>query len=154
MVPGEFNDVNEAVTSEWEGETTPRKRVREVIAHTYTPVSAESVSDTAHTSTKAARDHLEVLVDNGFVTVESDGDGERVYHRSPQSVVVEQATDIIDETSVNELTTRVSKMRERVEELENTGSESADELDRTRRNLAFANAALAIARAERVIDVE
>jgi Fe2+ or Zn2+ uptake regulation protein len=154
MVPGEFDDVNEAVASEWEGETPPSERVREVIAHTYTPVSAESVADTARTSTKAARDHLDVLADDGFVTVESDGDDGRVYRRSPQSVVVKQATDIINETSVNELTARVSEMRERVKELENTDSESADELDRTRRNLAFANAALAIVRAERVIDVE
>jgi predicted ArsR family transcriptional regulator len=167
MDPGEF-DVNEAIHDEWVNETTPRDRVREVVARAYTSVSVEDIADVARTSTKAAREHLDVLASDGFVTVESDGDGEPVYRRSPASLVIEQARDILNEISMGELTTRVSQMRDQVDELrtahgvesleaagdrEVIDSETVNEWERTRRNLAFANVALSISRAERVIEV-
>ena len=51
----EFEDINEAVSDEWESETTPYERVRHVIAHTYSPVSAEIVAEDAETSPKTAQ---------------------------------------------------------------------------------------------------
>ena len=42
--PDGFDDVNEAVGAEWENETTPYERVREVISRAYTPVSADAVA--------------------------------------------------------------------------------------------------------------
>ncbi|MDS0474569.1 Rrf2 family transcriptional regulator [Natrinema sp. 1APR25-10V2] len=180
--PGEFDDVDEAVGAEWEDETTPYERVREVISRAYTPVSADSVADTARTSPKTARKHLNALDDEGFVTTDTGENGGTTYRRSPESLVVEQAADIREHVSTEELIARVSEMRERisdfqaeygvespeellVERTNQTLSEAAtthDNLDpetirewqTTRRNLAFANAALSIANAERFVGEE
>ncbi len=46
--PREFTDVHEAVGDNWAGETTPYERIRHVIAHTYSSVSADSVAENPH----------------------------------------------------------------------------------------------------------
>jgi len=180
-VPGEFDDVDEAVGREWEAETTPYERVREVISYTYTPVSAPTVAEKARTSPKTARKHLDALADEGFVTAESGENGGTRYRRSRESIVVEQAADILARLSTEELVDRIEELRERIagyrdeygvdspEELavERTNralaeTPDADTIDpedrrewqRTRRNLAFANAALSIANAERFVGGE
>lgn len=56
--PEEFTDVNKVVGEEWESEKTPYERIRDVIAHTYSPISAEMVADDARTAPKTARNHL------------------------------------------------------------------------------------------------
>lgn len=178
----EFDDVNEAVGAEWEAETTPYERVREVISRAYSPVSADAVADTARTSPKTARKHLNTLADEGFVTTDTGDHGGKTYRRSPESLVVEQAADIREHVSTDELIARVSEMRERIsnfqaeygvespEELlvertnqtlseaaeahEDLDSETIREWQTTRRNLAFANAALSIANAERFVGDE
>lgn len=180
--PGEFADVNEAVGREWEAGTTPYERVREVISHTYTAVTAGAVAEDARTSPKTARKHLETLADDGFVATETGENGGTVYRRSAESLVVEQAADILAQVTVDELVSRLSEMRETITEFQNEyGVDSPEELavDRTnralsggapdapepgpadlqewrttRRNLAFANAALSIANAERFVDGE
>lgn len=180
--PESFDDVNEAVGEAWEAETTPSERVREVVSHVYTPVAADTVAEDARTSPKTARKHLEALANEGFVTAEPGENGGTRYRRSPESLVVEQAADILDTVSTDELVDRVSEMRERVAGFQaEYGVESPGELavsranetlsgaasDReaidpdavrewqtTRRNLAFANAALSIANAERFVDGE
>ena len=180
--PDEFDDVNEAVGREWKAETTPYERVREIISREYTPVSATTVADTAHTSPKTARKHLDTLADEGFVATETGENGGTTYRRSPESLVVEQAADILEHVSTDELVDRISEMRERIGDfqteygvespeqllVERTNQtlseavESHDKLDpdtirewqRTRRNLAFANAALSIANAERFVTDE
>lgn len=177
--PDEFDDVNEAVGEEWESETTPYERVREVISRAYTPVSANAVAETARTSPKTARKHLNTLADEGFVTTDSGENGGTNYRRSSESLVVEQAADILEHVSTDELVVRISDMREQISDFQaKYGVESPDELlvehtnqtlsgkntDRkeldpetirewqtTRRNLAFANAALSIANAERFV---
>lgn len=176
--PDEFVDVNEAVGAEWESETTPYERIRESISRAYTPVSATTVAETARTSPKTARKHLNTLVDEGFVSTESGENGGTTYRRSSESLVVEQAADILDNVSMDELVVRVSEMRERITDFQNEyGVESPEELlvdqtnqtlseattgedldpetirewQTTRRNLAFANAALSIANAERFV---
>lgn len=178
----ESDGVNEAVGSEWEAETTPYERVRETISHTYSPVSADVVAETARTSPKTARKHLDALADEGFVTTEPGENGGTTYRRSPESLVVEQAAEILEHVSTDELIDQVAEMRERindfqaeygvdspeelvVERTNQTLSESAadqEDLDAktirdwqtTRRNLAFANAALSIANAERFVSGE
>ncbi|PSQ24922.1 transcriptional regulator [Halobacteriales archaeon QS_9_67_17] len=179
--PEEFENVNEAVGEEWEAETTPHERVREVISRTYTPVSAGTVADTARTSPKTARKHLDTLDDEGFVTTGTGENGGTIYRRSPESLVVEQTADILDRVSTDELISRISEMREQVSEFQaEHGVESPEELlvertnqtlseaathreldaetvrewQTTRRNLAFANAALSIANAERFVGDE
>lgn len=177
--PDEFDDINEAVGEEWESETTPYERVREVISRAYTPVSANTVAETARTSPKTARKHLNTLVDEGFVTPESGENGGTNYRRSSESLVVEQAADILEHVSTDELVVRISDMREQISDFQaKYGVESPEELlveqtnetlsekntDRKeldpetirewqtkRRNLAFANAALSIANAERFV---
>lgn len=178
--PEEFADVNEAVGEDWESETTPYERIRHVIAHTYRPVSAETVADDARTAPKTARKHLNTLADEGFVGTTTADHGGTLYHRSPESLVVEQAADILDNISTDELVARIQEMREQLTEYqEEFGVDSPEELavDQTnqtlaesgssgneidpetirewktlRRNLAFANAALSIGNAERFID--
>lgn len=177
--PDEFTDVNEAVVEEWVAETTPAERVREVISHVYRSQSAGEIADDARTSTKTARKHLRALADEGFVATERGENGGTAFRRSPESLVVEQAADILDRYSVDELAERVQEMREEVTAYQRQfGVESPEELtvDRTnqtlsgeessvdpdsetvrdwqttRRNLAFANVALSVANAERFVD--
>ena len=180
--PEEFTDINEAVGEGWEAETTPYERIREVISRTYTPLSADTVAGDARTSPKTARKHLNALADEGFVAMDTGESGGRYYRRSPESLVVEQAADILAHISTDELRGRVAEMREHISDFQAEYSvESPEELvvDRTnqslseaasnhealdpdaiqewqttRRNLAFANAALSIANAERFVDEE
>lgn len=177
--PDEFTDVNEAVGTDWEAETTPYERVREIISRAYTPVAANTVAETAYTSPKTARKHLNTLAEEGFVTTGTGENGATTYRRSTESLVVEQAAEIREHVSVDELVARISEMRERISDLQaEYGVESPEELlvertnrtlveaatdhddvdpetiqewQTTRRNLAFANAALSIANAERFV---
>ena len=179
-LPDEFEDINEAVSEEWVSETTPYERVRHVIAHTYESVSVDAVADDARTSPKTARKHLNALANEGFVVTATGKHGGTTYRRSPESLVVEQAADILEQVSTDELTTRIAEMRDQlssyqseysvdspeelaVEQTNQALSESASaqrdidaetiqEWQTLRRNLAFANAALSIANAQRFVD--
>jgi len=176
----EFKDINEAVGEEWESETTPYERIRRVIAHRYMPVSADAVAEDARTSPKTARKHLNTLAEEGFVVTAAGEHGGIVYRRSPESLVVEQAADILEHVSTDELVTRIGEMRDQLNSYQQEyGVDSPEELtieqtnqtlaepdsdqsvidaetirewQTTRRNLAFANAALSIANAERFVD--
>jgi len=178
--PEEFGDINEVVEAEWKAETTPYERIRHVISHTYSPVSADTVADNARTAPKTARKHLNTLAGEGFVETTAGEHGGTLYHRSPASLVVEQATDILDHVSTDELVTRIEEMRAQLNEYQSEfGVDSPEELsvDQTnrtladsgsprseidpetirewktlRRNLAFANAALSIENAEQFVD--
>ena len=178
--PDEFADINEAVGEEWESETTPYERIRHVVAHTYSPVSADEVAADARTAPKTARKHLNTLADEGFVETTPGEQGGTLYQRSPESLVVEQAAEILDNVSTDELVTRIQEMREQLAEyraefgvdspeelavnqtnqdLAESGSpqneidpETIREWKTLRRNLAFANAALSIGNAEQFVD--
>lgn len=178
--PTEFTDINEAVGEQWEAETTPYERIRHVIAHTYQPVAADGVADDARTAPKTARKHLNTLAEEGFVETTPGEQGGTLYHRSSESLVVEQAADILEHISIDELTTRIQEMREQLTEYRSkfgvdspeelavtqtnqalTGDESSHdkinpetirEWKTLRRNLAFANAALSIGNAEQFVD--
>ncbi|WP_435118857.1 DUF7342 family protein [Halolamina sp. C58] len=178
--PAEFTDINEAVGGEWESETTPYERIRHVIAHTYNPAAADAVAADALTTPKTARKHLNTLADEGFVETTPGEQGGTLYHRSPESLVVEQAADILDNVSTDELVTRIHEMRDQLTEYQaEFGVDSPEELAVTqtnqalaesgppqneigpetirewktlRRNLAFANAALSISNAEQFVD--
>jgi len=179
-LPDEFEDINEAVSEEWVSETTPYERVRHVIAHTYESASVDAIADDARTSPKTARKHLNALANEGFVVTATSEYGGTTYRRSPESLVVEQAADILEQVSTDELTTRIAEMRDQlrsyqseysvdspeelaVEQTNQALSESASaqrdidaetiqEWQTLRRNLAFANAALSIANAQRFVD--
>ncbi|MDB9252947.1 DUF7342 family protein [Halorubrum ezzemoulense] len=178
--PATFTDINEAVGTDWESNTTPYERIRHVISHTYSPLSADSVADNARTAPKTARKHLNTLADEGFVETTPGEHGSTRYRRSPESLVMEQASDILEHVSTDELVTQIQDMREQLTEYQTEfGVESPEELavDQTnqalaesgvpqeeidperirewktlRRNLAFANAALSISTAEQFVD--
>jgi predicted ArsR family transcriptional regulator len=178
--PDEFADINTSAQDEWKAETTPYERIRHVIAHVYTPVSADTVAEDALTSPKTARKHLNALADEGFVVTSTGEHGGTTYRRSPESRVVEQAADLLEHVSTDELVTRIGEMRDQLTEyrsefgvdspeelaVEQTNqtlgetpseqqdidSETIQEWQTLRRNLAFANAALSIANAERFVD--
>lgn len=176
--PNSFDDVNERVEDEWTERTTPYERVREIVSHTYAPASAEEIADEALTSPKTARKHLETLASDGFVVTAPGETGGTRYRRSPDSLVVEQAADLLSELSVDELEVRASEMRETLREFQETyDAQSPDELSvglsnealgqpserpgsdpdaatewrTTRRNLALVNAAVSIANARKVV---
>lgn len=156
----------------WVAETTPAERVKEVIRHAYTAVSASEVADEAETTPKTARKHLESLSSDGFVTADGDDQGGKRYRRSPESLVVARANRLLSELSTAELTERVTEMQARIRQYRSTydvdspeelavtlsaetleGDEAANgavdasvvtEWQTTRRNLAFAQAALSI----------
>jgi len=136
--PEEFADVNEAVGEEWEAETTPYERIRHVVAHTYSPVSADAVADDARTAPKTARKHLNTLADEGFVETTSGEHGGTLYRRSPESLVVEQAADILEHVSTDELVTRIQEMREQLTEYRSEfGVDSPEELAVNQTNQAL-----------------
>jgi len=107
--------------------------------------------------------------------------GATLYRRSAESLVVEQAADILSQVSTEELQEQISEMRDQIAAFRQeygvespaeltvdrtnellTGSERVDEPDEqtirewktTRRNLAFANAALSIANAKKFVDTD
>jgi hypothetical protein len=107
------------------------------------------------------------------------GNGATFFRRSPTSLVVEQTTEILNHASVDELANRIEEMHDDIsafrteygvgspEELAIdranqtlSGDGSSREVDQetirewqtTRRNLAFANAALSLSNAERIVD--
>ncbi|MEZ3163862.1 transcriptional regulator [Halorubrum sp. RMP-47] len=178
--PATFTDINEAVGTDWESNTTPYERIRHVISHTYSPLSADTVADNARTAPKTARKHLNTLADEGFVETTPGKHGSTRYRRSPESLVVEQASDILEHVSTDELVARIQDMREQLTDYQaEFGVESPEELavsqtnqalaesgdpqaeidperirewKTLRRNLAFANAALSIDTAEQFVD--
>ncbi|TKX61864.1 Rrf2 family transcriptional regulator [Halorubrum sp. GN12_10-3_MGM] len=178
--PTTFTDINEAVGTDWESNTTPYERIWNVIIHTYSPLSADTVANTARTAPKTARKHLNVLADEGFVETTPGEHGSTQYRRSPESLVMEQASDILEHVSTDELVARIQDMREQLTEYQaEFGVESPEELavsqtnqvlaesggpqaeidperirewKTLRRNLAFANAALSISTAEQFVD--
>lgn len=169
-----YDDINEAVRREWEAKTTPAERVKDVIRHTYDPVTAGAVADDAQTTAKTARKHLDTLADDGFVTTTKGEHGATLYQRSSESLITERANRLLSERSVEELTTRVAELQEKIHDYREThgvdspeelavrlGSEALENADAdmrvntsvvtewqtTRRNLAFANAAVSIGKA-------
>jgi DNA-binding MarR family transcriptional regulator len=176
--PDAFDDINAAVGEEWKAETTPYERVRYIISHTYDPVAASTVAEQALTATKTARKHLETLASDGYVEAVPHEAGGKRYQRAPESLVVEQAAEILTELSREELAARIAEMRDTIQEYQTDfGVESPEKLSvkqgndalsdaptqtnsdasvitdwqTTRRNLAFATAALSIANARKFV---
>jgi len=151
-------------------ETTPYERVRHVIAHTYESVSVDAIADDARTSPKTARKHLNALANEGSSSLRLVNMVERHIVARQNHSSLKQAADILEQVSTDELTTRITEMRDQlssyqseysvdspeelaVEQTNQALSESASaqrdidaetiqEWQTLRRNLAFANAAL------------
>lgn len=166
---GDEYDVNEAVVEEWIAETTAFDRVYEIVRRIEQPHSADDVAERARVSPTTARKHLRTLASAGEVTTSEEG-GTTHYCRSDAAVVTEHAQALLDEYEPAEIAEGVAEMKHRIREWrEEYGVDSweafARELDvvdadsehgavltewqTTRRNLALAEAALAIGEASR-----
>lgn len=173
-----YDDVNEAVIEDWVADTTPAERVRQVMRTTYAPVSADTVADDAHISPKTARKHLKALANEGFLAREPGERGGTRYSRSQESLLLEQASDILGRVTLEELEERIAEMKANIREFEDrydasspadvvvaeaSNALSANAVDRetdhadlvewrtTRRNLAFATVAMSLAAAKPVV---
>jgi DNA-binding MarR family transcriptional regulator len=170
MIPDggtEHRDVNDVVEKEWIEETTPFERVYEIIRTTYNPASAGEIADRARVSATTARKHLRTLESAGEVTASQDGQT-TCYRRSETAIVTEHAQSLLAELSPEEIASGIADMKTQIQEWrEEYGVDSPEEFARerdvddvdsdygalltewqtTRRNLALAQATLAIAEA-------
>ena len=165
----EHRDINDVVVEDWIEETTPFERVYEIIRRTYDPTSASQIADRARVSPTTARKHLRTLVDAGEVTTLQDGQT-MLYRRSETGIVTEHAQSLLAERTPEEIASGVAEMKTQIQDWRDEhGVDSPEELAReldiedvdsdygallrdwqtTRRNLALAQATLAIAEASR-----
>jgi predicted ArsR family transcriptional regulator len=159
--------VNQIVVDDWVEETTPFERVHEIIRRVYEPAAAAEIADRARVSPTTARKHLRTLVNTGEVTTSQDGQTTR-YRRSETAIVTEHAQSLLAERTSDEIAARIADMKTRIQEWrEEHGVDSPEAFARelevadadsdhgqrlrewqtTRRNLALAQAALAIGEA-------
>ncbi|MCQ4332002.1 winged helix-turn-helix domain-containing protein [Natronomonas sp. F2-12] len=165
----ERRDVNDVVVEEWIEETTPFERVYETIRRTYDPTSASQIADRARVSPTTARKHLRTLVNAGEVTTSREGQT-MLYRRSETGIVTEHAQSLLAERTPEEIASGIAEMKTQIQEWRDEhGVDSPEELAReldiedadsdcgallrewqtTRRNLALAQATLAIGEASR-----
>lgn len=160
-----FEDVTDRAKTDWKRETTPFDRVQSVMRTAYEPMSAATVADRALTSEQTARKHLRSLVKHGYVAETTSPDSTAtLYQRATDSLALEQARRILDETDTETLSTRVLEMREELQaygdRFDATSPEDAVrsradidtetllEWRTTRRNLRVAEVALALSAVE------
>lgn len=165
----EREDVNEAVEEQWVEETTPFERVHGIVRRTYDPAAADEIADRARVSPTTARKHLRTLVNSGEVVTSRDGQT-TLYRRSETAIVTEHAQALLAERTPEEIASAIAEMKATIREWrEEHDVESPEEFVRevdvadadgehgailtkwqtTRRNLALAQAALAIGEASR-----
>lgn len=163
------HDVNDIAVGEWVTETTPFERVNEVISQIYEPTSAGEIADRARVSATTARKHLRTLVNAGEVTTSQDGQTTS-YRRSETAIVTEHAQALLSEQTPEEIAAGITEMKTQLQAWRDEyGVDSPEEFAReldvtdadtdhgalltewqtTRRNLALAQAALAIGEASR-----
>jgi DNA-binding MarR family transcriptional regulator len=163
----EHRDVNDVVKEDWVEETTPFERVYEIIRRAYGPASAAEIADRARVSPTTARKHLRTLESAGEVTTSQDGQTTR-YRRSKTAIVTEHAQSLLAERTPEEIASGIAEMKTQIQGWrEEYGVDSPEEFAReldiddadsdygalltewqtTRRNLALAQAALAIGEA-------
>lgn len=162
-------ELNEVVVDEWVEETTPFERVYEIVRRTYDAESTDEIAERARVSPTTARKHLRTLVDAGEVATTQDGRTTR-YRRSKTSIVTQHAQSLLAKRTPEEIASGIADMKTAIHEWrEEHGVESPEEFAReldvadadseqgavltewqtTRRNLALAQAALAIGEANR-----
>nr|WP_241432989.1 winged helix-turn-helix domain-containing protein [Halorubrum tebenquichense] len=165
----EQRDINDVVVEDWIEETTPFERVYEILRSTYDPTSASQIADRARVSPTTARKHLRSLVDAGEVTTSQDGQT-TLYRRSETGIVTEHAQSLLAERTPEEIASGITELKTQIQnwrdeygvdspeelarelDIEDADSESGTllrEWQTTRRNLALAQATLAIAEASR-----
>lgn len=164
-----MSDLNAEVKEEWREDTTTFQRVKSVVSNAYDGQTAAEISERALVSETTARSKLEELVDDGFVEkTQESATGAALYRRSWESLVFEQAQDIVEHTDSDALLEKVAEMQSRIDEYrDETGVDSPEDIAwndsdidqellldwrTTRRNLSFAKVALALDQAGDVVD--
>jgi len=166
---GGTENVNEAVAAEWVDDTTPFERGYEVLRRRYDPESAAEIAARARVSATTARKHLRTLVDSGEATTAQEGQT-TLYRRSETAIVTEHAQALLDEQTPEQIATGIAEMKARIREwrkeydvdspeafarelavvdADSDHGAVLTEWQTTRRNLALAEAALAIGEASR-----
>lgn len=165
----DHRDVNDVVQDEWIEETTPFERVYAIVRRVYEPASAAQIADRARVSPTTARKHLRTLESAGEVTTSQDGQTTH-YRRSETAIVTEHAQSLLAERTPEEIASGIADLKAQLQGWrEEYGVDSPEEFAReldvddadsshgallrewqtTRRNLALAQAALAIGEASR-----
>jgi DNA-binding MarR family transcriptional regulator len=163
----EHRNVNDVVEEEWVAETTPFERVYEIIRSAYDPASAREIADRARVSPTTARKHLRTLESAGEVKTSQDGQTTR-YRRSETAIITEHAQSLLAERTPEEIASGIADMKAQIQKWrQEYGVDSPEEFARelavddadsdhgdlltewqtTRRNLALAQATLAIGEA-------
>ncbi|MCU4741610.1 ArsR family transcriptional regulator [Halobacteria archaeon AArc-m2/3/4] len=159
--------VNEAATDEWVAETTTFQRVRSVMRTTYDGQTTSEIAARAHVSETTARKHLEDLAESGYVDSSPSSEGATRYARSTESLILEEAHDILERVETGELVQQITDMEAELEsyrdEFDAENPEQAaiagTVIDQqtltawqtTRRNLSFARTALALSESKETV---
>ncbi|RLM96987.1 ArsR family transcriptional regulator [Haloarcula sp. Atlit-7R] len=165
----EYDDVNEAVVTDWKSETTTRERIKSVITRTTEATPASEIADKARASEPVVRDELTELAEIGLVEKIDGGQG-ALYKRNDQMYIYRQVLKLQDEYSEDELVETLQDLKQTVSEIRTKhGVESPAELaqqldpddhggweDHTtwqtaQKNLYLAKAAISFYDAEKVV---
>jgi DNA-binding MarR family transcriptional regulator len=140
-----------------------------IVRRVYEPASAAQIADRARVSPTTARKHLRTLESAGEVTTSQDGQTTH-YRRSETAIVTEHAQSLLAERTPEEIASGITDLKAQLQGWrEEYGVDSPEEFAReldvddadsshgallrewqtTRRNLALAQAALAIGEASR-----
>lgn len=107
-------DVNEAVLSEWQSETSPFDRVKEVLLATTTAQYASEIAERARVSEPSARTHLETLADAGLADRDDAGRGTR-YKRSRETIAMARIRELHSELTKPELVDGIRDLKGEIE---------------------------------------
>ena len=107
-------DINEAVIEEWQAETTPFERVREVLLTVTTFEYAGAIAEQAAVSESTARKHLTVLADGGFADTDTSGQGTR-FKRSRETIAMQRIKQLHTDCSRDELIAGIRELKERIQ---------------------------------------
>jgi DNA-binding MarR family transcriptional regulator len=165
----EHRDVNDVVEEEWIEETMSFERVYEVISRVYDPLSTAQIAERACVSSTTARKHLRTLESAGEATTSQNGQTTH-YRRSETAIVTEHAQSLLAERTPEEIASGIADMKAQIQawreeydvdspeefarelDIDDTDSDNGallTEWQTTRRNLALAEATLAIGKAIR-----
>lgn len=154
--------INESAIDEWVSETSPFERIHTVLRRSYEPQSVGETARRARVDKQTARRHLQHLVDSGVVTkVEAPANSECGYRRSPESIILEHATQLREKLDRDELLNCIVELEAELNTIRTAndsdspkvgGLDGQPEIDRSRllkfktgkRNLALAKATLAL----------
>ncbi|MCU4975407.1 hypothetical protein OB955_22195 [Halobacteria archaeon AArc-m2/3/4] len=106
------------MTDEWVDEATTFQRVRSVMRTTYDGQPASEIADRARVSETTARKHLEDLAESGSVESASSTEGPTLYTRSTESLILEEASDILERVETGELVQQIVATRIRSRDAE------------------------------------